>query len=64
VLTDVTFLYGTETGFKNRKTSVAVIQTAEIKFLRNAKKCTILYKIKITYTGALFFRYMKEKKTI
>jgi len=45
VLTDVTLLYGVETEFKNRKTLVAVIQTAEIKFLRNVKKCTILYKI-------------------
>jgi len=60
VLTDVTLLYGRETEFKNTKTLVAVIQTAEIKFLRNAKMCAILYKIKITYIGALFLRYMKE----
>ena len=41
MLTDVTLLSGKETEFKNRKTLVAVIQTAEIKFIRNAKKCII-----------------------
>jgi hypothetical protein len=55
VLTDVTLLYGTETECKNRKTLVAVIQTAEIKFLRNTKKYTILYKIKIICTQELCF---------
>jgi hypothetical protein len=55
VLTDVTLLSGRENEFKNRKTLVAAIQTAEIKFLRNAKKCIILNKIKITDIEELCF---------
>lgn len=48
VISDVIFLYGTETGFKNKQTLPAVIQGAEIKFLRNVKKCNRLFKIKKT----------------
>ena len=54
-MSDVTLLYGTAFEFKNRKTLVDVIRTAEIEFLRNIKKCVILYKINITDIEELCF---------
>ena len=54
-MSDVTLLYGMAFEFKNRKTLVDVIRTAEIEFLRNIKKCVILYKINITDIEELCF---------